>query len=42
MTTKILIADSAGNPKDWVTLDSASHYLASDKVVWHAGSVVKT
>jgi hypothetical protein len=40
--TKILIADSAGNPKDWVSLDYASHYLASDKVVWQAGSVVKT
>jgi hypothetical protein len=40
--TKILIADSAGNPKDWVNLDDASHYLASDKVVWQAGSVVKT
>jgi hypothetical protein len=39
---QILIADSAGNPKDWVTLDYASHYLASDKVVWQAGSVVKT
>ena len=40
--TKILIADSAGNPKDWVNLDGASHYLASDKVVWQAGSIVKT
>lgn len=40
--TKILIADSAGNPKDWVSLGGASHYLASDKIVWQAGSVVKT
>jgi hypothetical protein len=42
MTTQILIADSAGNPKDWVTLKGATHYLASDKIVWQAGSVVKT
>jgi HNH endonuclease len=39
---EILIADSAGNPKDWATLDYASHYLASGKVLWQAGSVVKT
>jgi len=39
---EILIADSAGNPKDWVSLDHATHYIASDKVVWQAGSVVKT
>jgi hypothetical protein len=42
VTTQILIADSAGNPKDWVSLDGATHYLASDKVVWQAGSVVET
>lgn len=39
---EILIADSAGNPKDWASLDYASHYLASGKIVWQAGSVVKT
>ena len=39
---EILIADSAGNPKDWASLDYASHYLASGKVMWQAGQVVKT
>ena len=38
----ILIADKVGNPKEWVSLDGATHYLASNKIIWQAGSVVKT
>lgn len=39
---EILIADKVGNPKEWVSLDGATHYLASNKILWQAGSVVKT
>ena len=39
---EILIADKVGNPKEWVSLDGATHYLASNKIIWQAGSVVKT
>jgi hypothetical protein len=39
---QILITDKNGNPKDWVDLNYAAHYYASDMVLWQTGQVVKT
>ena len=37
----VLIADSAGTPKDWVNFETAVCYYAKDKVVWEAGSPIR-
>lgn len=37
----VLIADSAGTPKDWVNFETAVCYYAKDKVIWEAGSQIK-
>ena len=37
----VLIADSAGTPKDWVNFEAAVCYYAKDKVLWEAGSAIR-
>ena len=37
----VLIADSAGTPKDWVNFETAVCYYAKNKVLWEAGSQIK-
>ena len=37
----VLIADSAGTPKDWVNFETAVCYYAKNKVLWETGSEIK-
>lgn len=37
----VLITDSSGNPKDWVSYEEAACYYAKGKVLWEIGSTVK-
>ncbi len=37
----VLIADSAGNPKDWVDAQTAACYYSRNKVIWEVGSTIK-
>jgi len=37
----VLIADSAGTPKDWVDFETAVCYYAKKKIVWETGSEIK-
>ena len=37
----VLITDSSGTPKDWVSYEEAACYYARGKVLWEIGSTVK-
>jgi hypothetical protein len=37
----VLITDSSGNPKEWVSYEEAACYYARGKVLWEIGTTVK-
>jgi hypothetical protein len=37
----VLITDSSGTPKDWVSYEEAACYYARGKVLWEIGSTIK-
>ena len=41
MSTKVLIADKQGTPKEWVSHRDAANYYSNDKVLWEIGSPIK-
>ena len=40
--SQVLITDSAGMPKDWVSYEDAVCYYAKHKVLWDVGATIKT
>lgn len=41
MSTKVLIADKQGTPKQWVSHREAANYYINEKVLWEVGSPIK-
>lgn len=39
---QVLQLDSNGNPQDWISLEKAAHYYATDSVSWTVGDVFAT